>query len=206
MWDLSLLGLVPGMRVAAPRDGGTARELLAEAVADDDGPTAVRFPKGRVGPDLPAVDRLGTADVLVQGYPDGVLLIAVGALAATAVAAAEELAASGVPTTVADPRWLLPVDPALLAAATGARLVVTLEDNGVAGGYGDAFCRALREARMPAEVCTLGLPQRFLPHGERPDLLADVGLDVPGVVRAVRGALGRLDGRGSAPRKVRALG
>jgi 1-deoxy-D-xylulose-5-phosphate synthase len=89
MWDLSLLGLVPGMRVAAPRDAGTARELLAEAVADDDGPTALRFPKGCVGAPLPAVGRLGSADVLVEpARPGGVLLVGAGAMAATAVAAA----------------------------------------------------------------------------------------------------------------------
>jgi 1-deoxy-D-xylulose-5-phosphate synthase len=191
MWDLSLLGLVPGMRVAAPRDAATARELLAEAVADDDGPTALRFPKGRVGPALPAQARLGGADVLTDPRrAGGVLLVAVGALAGTAVAAADELTAGGLPTTVADPRWLLPVDPALVAAADGHRLVVTLEDNGVAGGFGDAFCRALREARVPVEVATLGLPQRFHPHGERADLLAAAGLDVAGVVRRVRDAAG----------------
>jgi 1-deoxy-D-xylulose-5-phosphate synthase len=82
------------------------------------------------------------------------------------------------------------VDPALVAAAGEHRLVVTLEDNGVAGSFGDAFCRAVREARVPVEVCTLGLPQRFLPHGERADLLAAAGLDVAGVVRRVREALG----------------
>jgi 1-deoxy-D-xylulose-5-phosphate synthase len=189
MWDLSLLGLVPGMRVAAPRDAVSARELLAEAVADDDGPTALRFPKGRVGPALPAVGRLGSADVLAEGCPDGVLLVGVGALAATAVAAAEELTAAGVPATVADPRWLLPVDPALVAAAARYRLVVTLEDNGVAGGYGDAFCRAVRDAGVPARIATIGLPQQFVPHGERAHLLASAGLDPPGVVRRVREAL-----------------
>jgi 1-deoxy-D-xylulose-5-phosphate synthase len=140
---------------------------------------------------LPARARLGGADVLTDPRrAGGVLLVAVGALAGTAVAAAEELTAGGLPTTVADPRWLLPVDPALVAAAAGHRLVVTLEDNGVAGGFGDAFCRALREARVPVQVATLGLPQRFHPHGERADLLAAAGLDVAGVVRQVRDAAG----------------
>jgi 1-deoxy-D-xylulose-5-phosphate synthase len=190
MWDLSLLGTVPGMRVAAPRDAATTGELLAEAVAHDDGPTALRFPRGPVGAPLPALGRLGRGDVLAGGGPDEVLLVSVGPLAATAVAAAEELAAGGIGVTVVDPRWVLPVDPALVAAAADARLVVTLEDNGVAGGFGDAVCRALREAGVGTQVCTLGLPQRFLPHGERPELLAEVGLDVAGVVRRVREATG----------------
>jgi 1-deoxy-D-xylulose-5-phosphate synthase len=93
-------------------------------------------------------------------------------------------------TAAADPRWLLPVDPALVAAAAGFRLVVTVEDAGVAGGFGDAFCRALREARASTEVVPLGLPQQFLEHGEREALLAAAGLDVAGVVRRVREALG----------------
>ncbi|MCZ2805407.1 1-deoxy-D-xylulose-5-phosphate synthase [Modestobacter sp. VKM Ac-2983] len=192
MWDLSLLGMVPGMRVAAPRDAGTLAELLAEAVADGDGPTALRFPKGTVGPELPALDRLGTADVLHRpaGAPSRVLLVGTGPLAATAVAAAERLATAGVPATVVDPRWLLPVDPALVAAAGTHRLVVTLEDNGVAGGYGDAFCRELRAGGVTTPAQTLGLGQRFLDHGERGELLATAGLDVNGVVHRVLTALG----------------
>jgi 1-deoxy-D-xylulose-5-phosphate synthase len=191
MWDLALLGAVPGMRVAAPRDAETTRELLAEAVADEDGPTAVRFPKGRVGPSLPALGRLGPADLLTRPGPSAeVLLLGAGPMAATAHAAAEELTAAGVRTAAADPRWLLPVDPALVAAAAGFRLVVTVEDAGLAGGFGDAFCRALREARASTEVVPLGLPQQFLAHGEREALLAAAGLDVAGVVRRVREALG----------------
>jgi 1-deoxy-D-xylulose-5-phosphate synthase len=196
MWDLSLLGAVPGMRVAAPRDAETTRELLAEAVADDDGPTAVRFPKGRVAPSLPALGRIGGADVLARpDIPSEVLLVAAGPLAATAVEAARQLTGDGVPTAVADPRWLLPVDPALVAEAGRHRLVVTLEDNGVSGGFGDAVARALRDARVRTELVTLGLPQRFVPHGEREDLLAAAGLDPAGVVRRVREALGPVAAR-----------
>jgi 1-deoxy-D-xylulose-5-phosphate synthase len=193
MWDLSLLGLVPGLRVAAPRDAGTLRSLFAEAVDDADGPTALRFPKGRVGPPLPAVDRWGRADVLREAAPDPagppVLIVAVGAMATTALAAAADLGRAGVPVTVVDPGWLLPVDTALVAAAARHRLVVTVEDNGVAGGYGDAFARALRAAGVGTELLTLGLPQRFLPHGDRDQVLSGQGLDVTGVVTRVCEAL-----------------
>ena len=191
MWDLSLLGLVPGLRVAAPRDAATLRRLLTEAVADD-GPTALRFPKGGVGAELPAIDRWGRADVLVRGRADPrgtVLLLAVGTMAATAVAAAAELGRLGVPVTVVDPGWVLPVDGTLVAAAAGHRLVVTLEDNGLAGGYGDAVGRALRAAGDDTPLRTLGLPQRFLAQGSRAGLLSDAGLDVAGVVGSVRAAL-----------------
>nr|WP_246324691.1 1-deoxy-D-xylulose-5-phosphate synthase [Petropleomorpha daqingensis] len=182
MWDLSVLGIVPGMRVAAPRDATRLRELLGEAVDDDRGPTAVRFPKGSPCADLPAVGRLGGADVLVDGGSD-VLVLAVGPLAAAAVAAACDLRAAGVGVTVVDPRWVLPVDPAL--ATTGHRLVVTVEDNGLAGGFGDAVGRALREAGSDADLLTLGLRQEYVQVGERETLLAEHGLDAAGIATAI---------------------
>jgi 1-deoxy-D-xylulose-5-phosphate synthase len=185
MWDLSALGVVPGMRVAAPRDAPRLAELLGEAVAEDGGPTAVRFPKGCPGPVLPAVDRVGGADVLAAGRYAEVLVLAVGPLAAAAVEAAERLGVAGVPATVVDPRWLLPVDPALVEAARRHRLVVTVEDNGVAGGFGDAVGRALRAAGVPADLLTLGLRQEFVEVGERSALLAGRGLSAEGIAAAV---------------------
>jgi 1-deoxy-D-xylulose-5-phosphate synthase len=189
MWDLSLLGLVPGLHVGAPRDGPALRKLFAEAVDEIDGPTALRFPKGRVGPPRLALERWGRTDVLHRAPDATVLLVPVGAMATPALHAAAELDRSGVAATVVDPGWLFPVDPALLAAATGHRLVVTVEDNGVAGGYGDALARELRAARVDTDVVTLGLPQRFLPHGERADLLAAHGLDGGGIAARIRDAL-----------------
>ena len=134
---------------------------------------------------------LGPADLLTPpGAPAEVLLLGAGPMATTAAAAAGELCAAGLPAAAADPRWLLPVDPALVAAVAGFRLVVTIEDGGVAGGFGDAVSRALREARAGTEVLSLGLAQRFLHHGEREDLLAAAGLDVAGVVRRVQETVG----------------
>ena len=198
MWDLSVLGVVPGMRVAAPRDAARLRELLGEAVAEDGGPTALRFPKGSPGRDLPAVGRLGGADVLAADRAADVLLLAVGPLAEPALRTAELLRAGGVAATVVDPRWVLPVDPALVAAASGHRLVVTLEDNGAAGGFGDAVGRALRAAGVRTELLTLGLRQEFLEVGARDRLLAEQGLSAEAVAEAV---LARLD----PPSRVRAL-
>jgi 1-deoxy-D-xylulose-5-phosphate synthase len=208
MWDLSLLGMVPGLRVGAPRDTGTLRRLLAEALAYEDGPTALRFPKGKVCPPLPAMGRWGRADVLVQEHPDSpetVLLVVVGAMAGTAVAAAAELERAGIAMTVVDPGWVLPIDAALVDAAAGSRLVVTLEDNGLAGGYGDAFSRALRAAGVDSPLRALGLPQRFLPHGSRGDLLAEANLDIAGVVRSVREALLGISHRSAPSTDVRGL-
>jgi 1-deoxy-D-xylulose-5-phosphate synthase len=199
MWDLSALGIVPGMRVAAPRDAARLGELLAEAVDDDRGPTAVRFPKGSPPAELPAVDRIGSADVLAADGHAGVLVLAVGPMAAAALGAAERLRAGGVAATVVDPRWVLPVDPSLVEHARGYRLVVTVEDNGVAGGVGDAVGRALRDAGVPVDLLTLGLRQEYLPVGERDQLLAEQGLDAPGIAAAVCRRL-------RSPARVRARG
>ncbi|HEY2947492.1 MAG TPA: 1-deoxy-D-xylulose-5-phosphate synthase [Micromonosporaceae bacterium] len=189
MWDLSLLGMVPGMRVAAPRDGNQLRLQLREAIDHVDGPSALRFPKADVGPELPAVGRLGSADVLCRADAADLLLIAAGATATPALAAAEELRRAGHAATVVDPRWLLPVDPALVAAAAGHEHVVTVEDNGEHGGYGDAFARAVRAAGATVPMRTLALPQRFLAHGSRGGILSGQGLDGPGIAAAVLGAL-----------------
>jgi len=188
MWDLSMLGMVPGLRVAAPRDAPRLRALLREAIADDTGPTALRYPKGSADRELPAVDTIGVADVLVQTQRADVLLIGVGAMAAVAVDAATELALQGVQATVVDPRWALPVEPALVAAAARYPLVVTVEDNGLSGGFGDAFSRAVRQAQLPVIVQTLGLAQQFLPHGQRSVLLAAQDLDAAGVAASVLAA------------------
>ena len=185
MWDLALLGVVPGIRVAAPRDAEQLAALLAECVAIDDGPTALRFPKAAAGPSIPAVGRLGTADVLVADVDADVLLVAVGPLAGAAVEAASTLAAAGVRATVVDPRWVLPVDPALAALATGFPLVVTVEDGVRDGGVGEAIARALRDAGHHGRVVTLGVDKRFIAHGKRDAILADAGLDATGIAAAV---------------------
>jgi 1-deoxy-D-xylulose-5-phosphate synthase len=185
MWDLAVLGVVPGMRVAAPRDAARLRELLREAVAVRTGPTALRFPKAQAGSELAAVGRIGPVDVLRAHVDADVLIISVGPLAADAVAAAELLAARGIAVTVVDPRWVLPVDPSLTQLASAYRLVITVEDGVVDGGIGDAVARALRRAESGAEVLSLGLDRAFVPHGARPDILRAAGLDAAGIAAAV---------------------
>jgi 1-deoxy-D-xylulose-5-phosphate synthase len=190
MWDLSILGVVPGIRVAAPRDAATLREELAEAVAVDDGPTAVRFPKGAVIESVPAVRRVGGVDVLHEatgpaGDGPSVLLVAVGAFAQLGVAAAERLAAQGVAVTVVDPRWVLPVPDALVGLAAGHQLVVTVTDSGRHGGFGSALADALRAVECDVPQRDLALPQEFLEHGDRAHVLAGAGLTVQDVARRV---------------------
>jgi 1-deoxy-D-xylulose-5-phosphate synthase len=194
MWDLSLLGIVPGMRVAAPRDGARVRELLREAVECDDGPTTLRFPKSSVGAvELPTLDRVGGMDVLRRDDDADVLIVAVGALAPLAIDVAERLDAQGVGATVVDPRWVLPVDAALPALAAAHGLVVTVEDGGAAGGVGDAVARELRSRGIRTPVRSFALPQQFLPHGTRSELLAGAGLSAQEIARAVVEAVARHD-------------
>jgi 1-deoxy-D-xylulose-5-phosphate synthase len=203
MWDLSLLGVVPGLRVAAPRDATRLRALLREAVGHP-GPAALRFPKGAAASDLPARDRLGTADVLARYGRGGTLLLAAGACGRATTAAAARLAADGEDVMVVDPRWLLPVDPAVVHLADGYRQVVTVEDNAGAGGFGDAVARALRRAGCRVPLHTVDLGAGFVPHGPRSDLLAACGLDADGIVDAVRaGTPGRRRGRAPAKRRGR---
>ncbi|MCO1655976.1 1-deoxy-D-xylulose-5-phosphate synthase [Pseudonocardia humida] len=201
MWDLSILGVVPGMRVAAPRDAATLREELGEALAVDDGPTALRFPKGAVIDSVPAVRRVGGVDVLrepgpgdgpAEGPGDGpaarvpdVLLVCAGAFGELGVAAAARLEQQGVSVTVVDPRWVLPVPAALVDLARGHRLVVTVSDCGRHGGFGSAVSDALRAAGCDVPQRDVSLPQEFLDHGSRSDVLAATGLTVQDVARRV---------------------
>lgn len=143
MWDLSILGIVPGMRVAAPRDGATLREELAEALHITDGPTAIRFPKGAVGPEIPAVERINDGiDVLHRTADADILLVAVGPFARIALEVVELLEKQGISATVVDPRWVLPVSEGLVKLAEEHRLVVTIEDCGVHGGAGASISAA----------------------------------------------------------------
>jgi 1-deoxy-D-xylulose-5-phosphate synthase len=200
MWDGSLLQLVPGLRVAAPRDAARVAELLNEAVEYADGPTVLRYPKGKVGGEVEAIGKLGHMDVLASRRPDlgaDVLLAGAGPMALLCLEAAALLEGDGIGATVVDPRWIKPLDEALVAAARAYRLVVTVEDNGLAGGFGDAVCRLLREGREGREghvstpVRVFGLPQQFLAHGSREEVLSDAGLTATDLAEAITGAIRR---------------
>ena len=183
MWDLSILQVVPGIRIAAPRDGATLREELREAVAVTDGPTVLRFPKGAVGDDLPAVRREGQVDVLRDG--EDVLLIGVGAMARLALEVADRVAAQGISATVVDPRWVVPVPAELAAMAARHRLVVTVEDNSRVSGVGARVSQSLRAAGVDVPTRDLGIPPAFLEHGTRAEVLAEAGLTAQDVAREV---------------------
>ncbi|MFC7308930.1 1-deoxy-D-xylulose-5-phosphate synthase [Streptomyces monticola] len=184
MWDLTILGAVPGMRVAVPRDAARLRDLLAEAVTHHGGPTALRFPKATVTGDIDALRHEGPLDILHETTSRDVLLVPIGPLATAALEAAQHLGKLGIGVTVADPRWVLPVPAELTELADHHRLVVTIEDNTRAGGAGTAVTRALADTGSTVPVRVLGLPGTFQPHGTRSDLLKAAGLTREGIVHA----------------------
>jgi 1-deoxy-D-xylulose-5-phosphate synthase len=185
MWDLSILGVVPGIRIAAPRDEPTLREELQEAVDWTAGPTVLRFPKTPLGASIPAMRRIGELDLLRAPAGAEVLVVSVGAMAGVGLDVAERIAAEGVAATVVDPRWVAPIDPELVALAARHRLVVTVEDGGRAGGVGSRLSQALRDAGVDVPTRDVGIPQRFLGHGAVPQVKADVGLTAQDVARRV---------------------
>jgi len=177
-WDMTLTGLVPGLRLAAPRDGEQVRAALREAVLVDDGPTVLRFPKGSVPVPVPAVSRHGSVDVLHEAAREDLdlLLVSVGAMAPTALTVAGKLEAQGLSVRVVDPRWVLPVSPDLVQAASGARAVAVIEDNLVDGGIGSAVTLALRSADVGVPVHCYGVAKAFLDHASREQVLDRLGL------------------------------
>ncbi len=192
MWDMSILQVVPGLRLAAPRDAEQVRLQLREAVEVTDAPTVVRYSKGSVGPSLPAVGTVGGMDVLRReaDATDGedaadVLIVSVGAMAPLCLEAAELLAGRGITSTVVDPRWVKPVDAALPGLAARHRLVVTVEDNGRAGGVGSAIAQALRDADVDVPLRDFGIPQEFLDHASRAEIMAEIGLTGPAVAARI---------------------
>jgi 1-deoxy-D-xylulose-5-phosphate synthase len=188
MWDLALLGMVPGLRIAAPRDEATLRELLREAVAVSDGPTVVRYPKTPIGADLPAVRRAGDVDVLHE--PDAtaavdVLVVAVGSIAADVLDAAAAVQSAGYTVRVVAPRWVTPVDPAISAFADLAALVVSVEDGVATGGVGSRISQTLRDSGRDVPTREIGIPVRFLEHGNVAGVRASAGLTVQDIGRRI---------------------
>ncbi|MEU6244150.1 1-deoxy-D-xylulose-5-phosphate synthase [Streptomyces sp. NPDC047024] len=193
MWDMSVLQVVPGLRIAAPRDATQLRSQLREAVAVDDAPTLVRFPKESVGPEIPAVGQVGGMDVLHRDEQPQVLLVAVGVMASVGLQVANLLTARGIGCTVVDPRWVKPVDPALPQLAAEHRLVAVVEDNSRAAGVGSAVALALGDADVDVPVRRFGIPEQFLAHAKRAEVLADIGLTPVEIAGRISGSLAAYD-------------
>nr|WP_220479499.1 1-deoxy-D-xylulose-5-phosphate synthase [Curtobacterium pusillum] len=188
MWDLALLQVVPGIRIAAPRDAATLREEFREAVAVDDAPTVLRWSKGQVGPDIPALRRLSDGVDVLRDAPESsadVLFVAVGSMVPIALEAASLLESQGIGVTVVDPRWVVPIPASLFDLARDHRLVITIEDGVRVGGVGTRLRQDLRAAGVDTGVNELGLPDEFIDHASRSEILHDAGLTARAIARDV---------------------
>ena len=185
MWDLAIAGIVPGLSIAAPRDGSRLRELLRESVEISDGPSVVRFPKGAVLSDIPAFERRDGIDVLYRGESADILFVIVGALAHIAVEAAAQAYREGVGVTVIDPRWVKPLPQSLITMAGRYKSVVVLEDGIEHGGIASTISELFREHEMTIPVHSIGVPLRFFDHAKRNDILAEIGISIQAITRSL---------------------
>lgn len=186
VWDLATLQIVPNIRIAAPRDAERLREELQEAVAVADGPTVLRFPKGVAAASIPALKRLHDGvDILSARPSKDVLIVAVGSMATVGLAVADLLAAQGIGATVIDPRWVIPVPASVVELAAEHRLVVTIEDGIKVGGIGTRVRQDMREAQIDTALNEIGLPDEFLEHASRGEILDRVGLNAQSIARDV---------------------
>ncbi|MET3974574.1 1-deoxy-D-xylulose-5-phosphate synthase [Cellulosimicrobium cellulans] len=207
MWDMAMLRIVPGLRLAAPRDEETLRAALREAVDVDDAPTVVRYPKGALSDALPAVESVDGVDLLAvpagagaeaapaaaaPGGPRRVLLVGLGSMARVALDAGESLTAHGVDVTVASPTWVLPLPSALVKLAGEHDLVVTVEDGVVDGGVGALLAQRALESGVRTPVHPIGLPAQFLDHATRDQVVSAYRLTGADVARDVLDALAAL--------------
>ena len=185
IWDLALTGIIPTMRVAAPRDASRLRETLREALEVSDAPTAIRFPKGAVTKDIPAFERRDGVDVLYRGESADVLLVSIGAMAAIAVEAASQAYREGVGVTVIDPRWVKPIPESLITMARRYKSVVVLEDGIKRAGIASSISEAFREAGLNVAIHSIGIPLEFIEHSKRSEILDDLGINAQKISRDI---------------------
>ena len=185
VWDLALTGIVPTLKVAAPRDGARLKQVLREAVDINDRPTLIRFPKGAAQADIPAFESRDGIDVLYRGESADVLVVSVGAMAAMAVEAASQAYLEGVGVTVVDPRWVKPLPQALVTMAQRYKSVVVLEDGIRHGGIASSLSEMFRDARLDISIHSIGTPLEFIEHSKRAEVLEDLGITAQKIAREI---------------------
>jgi len=185
IWDLALTGIIPTMRVAAPRDATRLRETLREALDVSDAPTALRFPKGAVQKDIPAFERRDGVDVLYRGESADVLLVSIGAMASIAVEVASQAYREGVGVTVIDPRWVKPIPDSLITMARRYKSVVVLEDGIKHAGIASSISEQFRQAGLNIALHSIGVPLEFIEHSKRAEILDDLGINAQKISRDI---------------------
>ncbi len=193
MWDLSILQVVPNLMLSAPRDASTLRELLRESVVVKDKPTVLRFPKGAIAQPVPAMERIEGIDILAKKGEEDVLLVSIGAMANLALDVAQRLSDQGVGVTVIDPRWIKPLPNYLSTFAAKHRLIAVVEDNSKSGGVAAGISQFLRDKNIYTPQRDFGIPEKFLNHGSRAQIMSEIGLTAQDISREIIEAVARLD-------------
>jgi 1-deoxy-D-xylulose-5-phosphate synthase len=187
IWDLALTGIVPNMHVGAPRDGARLREILRGCIAVTDAPSMVRFPKGAVPADIPALERVSGVDILHRGDAKKVLIISVGSMAAMALEVAQLAKQQFIEITVVDPLWVKPVSPAVIAMCADYSTVVVMEDGIKHAGIASAISENLREAGSNCQLHSIGVPLEFIEHSKRNEILEDLEITPAAIVQQIAG-------------------
>ena len=183
MWDMSILQVVPGLHLTAPRDATRLRAALAASLAIDDAPSVIRYSNQQIPDDIPALDTIEGIDVVLHTDDPQVLVVGYGEMVQTAVGVGKRLADQGIGVTVADPVWALPVNPGLIRMAAHHRLVISIEDNGIVGGCGARLGQEMRLAEVTTPLREFGIEQRFLEHASRSELLEELRLTPQHIAR-----------------------
>ena len=187
IWDLALTGIVPKMHVGAPRDGARLKEILRGCVEITDAPSMVRFPKGAVPQDIPAIERVAGVDILHRGSKNQVLLISVGSMAGMAVEVAEHAKEKSIEITVVDPLWVKPISPSLLTMCAQYETVVVMEDGIKHAGIASSISEALRDAHIKCNLHSIGIPLEFIEHSKRAEILEDLEITPAAIVQQISG-------------------
>ena len=187
IWDLALTGIVPHMHVGAPRDGARVKELLRQCIAIDNAPSMIRFPKGAIPADIPALERVDGIDVLHRGGTNQVLVISIGSMAAMALEVAQLAHKESIEVTVIDPLWVKPISSNLTALCAKYSTVVVMEDGIKHAGIASTISESLREAGSPCVVHSIGVPLEFIEHSKRNEIFEDLKITPAAIVRQIAG-------------------
>ena len=187
IWDLALTGIVPNMHVGAPRDGARLKEILRECIAIKNAPSMVRFPKGAVPADIPAVERVEGIDILHRGLTPQALVISVGSMAGMALEVAQLAKAQSIEITVVDPLWVKPISPAVIALCASYSTVVVMEDGIKHAGIASTISEALRNVGTNCSLHSIGVPLEFIEHSKRIEILEDLEITPAAIVQQISG-------------------
>jgi 1-deoxy-D-xylulose-5-phosphate synthase len=187
IWDLALTGIVPSMHVGAPRDGARLKEILRQCVAIANAPSMLRFPKGAVPADIPAIERIDGVDILHRGEGKKVLLISVGSMAGMALEVAQLAHQKSIEITVVDPLWVKPISPAVIAMCADYSTVVVMEDGIKHAGIASTISETLRETGSNCSLHSIGIPLEFIEHSKRNEILDDLEITPAAIVQQIAG-------------------